>query len=195
MRRELTANEWSVGFERQYPALAKDTKSFGLNAVKLCALGPSEHYYTRWNEFRTYSCSPEFTKTIKSIKKKGFFGSVTVVSFGSGSSFLVSYGFKNGHLGWTHDLQGHYPSLNRFLKSQKKLGNKISIHAATLDPFSKTDYLVVFTENDGRDSTRLKYKMHCSNKNTGQAVEDWWELYAVAIGQLRPVAESLNQHR
>ncbi|KAF5548265.1 hypothetical protein FMEXI_4829 [Fusarium mexicanum] len=165
---------WSMSFERYYPTLAKDIKSYGLNAVKLCALGPGARYYTGWNEFHTYSCSPKFTKTIKSIKKGKY--SITAVCFGYGSSFLVSYGTKNGHLGWTHDLQGHYPSLNRFLKSQKKLGNKISIHAATLDLFSKTDYLVVFTDNEGRDSSRLKYKMHCSDKTTRQAVEDWWEV-------------------
>lgn len=51
-----------------------------------------------------------------------------------------------------------------------------SFQAATLDPFSKTDYLVVFTDNDGRDRSNLKYKMHCSNSNTRQAVRDWWEV-------------------
>ncbi|KAF4943734.1 hypothetical protein FGADI_13205 [Fusarium gaditjirri] len=168
---------WSVGFERHYPSLAKHIKSYGVNAIKLCALGPGARYYAGWNEFRFYCYSPKFTKTMKIIKNNdGSLGSVAVVSFGYGNTFLVSYGFENGHLGWTHDLQGHYPSLNRFLKSQKKLGNKISIHAATLDPFSKTDYLVVFTDNDGRDSSKLKYKMHCSNRATRQAIEDWWEV-------------------
>ncbi|KAM0422014.1 hypothetical protein ACHAPD_000457 [Fusarium lateritium] len=167
---------WSVAFERHYPELAKRIKSYGLNAVEICALGPGERYYTRWNEFHSYSCSTKFTKTVTSIETNSSFGSVKAVSFGYGSSFLVSYGFESGHLGWTHDLQGHYPSLYRFLKSQKKLGNKISIHAATLDPSSKTDYLVVFTDNDGRDSSKLKYKMHCRNKNTRQAVQHWWEV-------------------
>ncbi|KAF0639312.1 hypothetical protein FPSE5266_10285 [Fusarium pseudograminearum] len=169
---------WSATFERHYPELAKEIKSYGLNAVRLCAFGPGpgERYYTGWDEFRIYSCSPKFTKAMKSIKNNSSIGSVIAVAFGHGSSFLVSYGFENGHLGWTHDLQGYYPSLNRFLNSQKKLGDKISIHAATLDPFSKTDYLVVFTDNDGRDSSNLKYKMHCSNSNTRQAVRDWWEV-------------------
>ncbi|QPC71022.1 hypothetical protein HYE68_001774 [Fusarium pseudograminearum] len=131
---------WSATFERHYPELAKEIKSYGLNAVRLCAFGPGpgERYYTGWDEFRIYSCSPKFTKAMKSIKNNSSIGSVIAVAFGHGSSFLVSYGFENGHLGWTHDLQSHYPSLNRFLNSQKKLGNKISIHAATLDPFSST---------------------------------------------------------
>ncbi|QPC59518.1 hypothetical protein HYE67_001749 [Fusarium culmorum] len=169
---------WSATFERHYPELAKEIKSYGLNAVRLCAFGPGpgERYYTGWDEFRIYSCSPKFTKAMKSIKNNSSIGSVIAVAFGHGSSFLVSYGFESGHLGWTHDLQGYYPSLNRFLKNQKELGNKISIHAATLDPFSKTDYLVVFTDNDGRDRSNLKYKMHCSNSNTRQAVRDWWEV-------------------
>ncbi|KAF5539157.1 hypothetical protein FPHYL_12327 [Fusarium phyllophilum] len=98
-------NDWrlSAGFERHYPFLAKCIKSCGLDAVKLCALGPSYHYYTKWKEF---------------------------LCFGYGSSFLVSYGFEHGHLGWTHDLQGFYPSLNRFLNNQKKSGNRISIHVS-----------------------------------------------------------------
>lgn len=175
---------WSASFQRHYPDLAKRIKSYGLNAVKMCALGPGEHYYTGWNELYSYNCSSKFSKTMRSIKEHSSFGSVTAVSFGYGSSFLVSYGFESGHLGWTHDLQGHYPSLDRFLKSQKKLGNKISIHAATLDPFSKTDYLVVFTDNEGRESSKLKYKMHCRNRDTRHAVQDWWE---VTKGRRPPV--------
>jgi hypothetical protein len=72
-----------------------------------------------------YNCSEAFSKTIKNSNC-----SVKAVCFGYGSSFLVSYGFDHGHLGWTHDLQGFYPSLNRFLNSQKKSGNKISIHVS-----------------------------------------------------------------
>ncbi|KAF5639625.1 hypothetical protein F52700_4007 [Fusarium sp. NRRL 52700] len=119
---------WSAGFEWYYPPLAKSIKSYGLDAVKLCALGPNYHYYTKWKEFRMHNCSDKFTKTIKNHK-----GTVKAVCFGYGSTFLVSYGFENGHVGWTHDLQGFYPSLNKFLNNQKKSGNKISIHCLVND--------------------------------------------------------------
>ncbi|KAF4497147.1 hypothetical protein FAGAP_6670 [Fusarium agapanthi] len=114
---------WSAGFEWHFPPLAMSIKSYGLDAVKLCALGPNYHYYTQWKELFVYNCSEKFTSAIKNNKV-----TVKAVCFGYGSSFLVSYGFENGHLGWKHDLQGFYPSLNKFLDSQKKLGNRISIH-------------------------------------------------------------------
>ncbi|KAF5691948.1 hypothetical protein FDENT_3151 [Fusarium denticulatum] len=85
---------WSAGFEWHYPPLAKSIKSYGLDAVKLCALSPNYHYYTKWKEFRMHNCSEKFTRAIKNNK-----GTIKAVCFGYASSFLVSYGFENGHLG------------------------------------------------------------------------------------------------
>ncbi|KAF4337929.1 hypothetical protein FBEOM_8184 [Fusarium beomiforme] len=120
--------KWSVGIERHYPTLAKKVKSYSLDAIDMCALGHHDNHYTEWKELYTYECSKTLERAIRNIKSMRF--SIKTVSFGYGSSFLVSYGFKNGHLGWTHDLQGYYPSLHRFLKNQQKLENKISIHVS-----------------------------------------------------------------
>ncbi|KAF4961107.1 hypothetical protein FSARC_10271 [Fusarium sarcochroum] len=164
----------SAVFEHHYPDFAKNIRLYGLENLDVCTLGPDQAYYARWLDGSwSSSASDAFNQTITEVTKNGH--KVAAVSLGYGGSFFISYGSGSRYLEWNYQLEGYYRSLDRFLRSQTRMGKGISIHAITLDPHSQTDYLVVFTFDTRRGADKPKNKLYCSNRATRQAIDDWWE--------------------
>ncbi|KAH7189594.1 uncharacterized protein B0J16DRAFT_117437 [Fusarium flagelliforme] len=169
----------SKSFAQAYPGFNDNLKELGLENLDICALGPEQQYYARWLD-GTWFCgnvSTILVQTIKSLTQRGF--KILTISLGYDDSFFITYELDPEHMGYLYDLRRYYRSLERFLEKGKK---KVGIQAVTLDPHSQIDYMVVFTEND-EDDCEPKYKFHCSNDKTREAVRSWWKA-SKGIGEL-----------
>ncbi|KAF2499257.1 P-loop containing nucleoside triphosphate hydrolase protein [Lophium mytilinum] len=75
----------SVDFDVEYPYLGAKIDSHGLNNLELCALGPGQHFYTRWRDgcTRHWASRVVYAKTAK-VEKDGSI--VIAIAFGYGGS-------------------------------------------------------------------------------------------------------------
>ncbi|KAM0350168.1 hypothetical protein ACHAPU_003333 [Fusarium lateritium] len=116
--------------------MIEKVKSYGTGNFDICALGPNQQYYARLLD-GSWSCrgSNGLSEAIRSLTTRGC--KIRAISLGFGESFLVSFELGNGYLDWKHDLQGHYSSLDRFLKEH---GNIIVSAAPKADTTPKNTY-------------------------------------------------------
>lgn len=173
-------------FERYYPHLDGKFTGNGVEKLAICALGANEQYYARWTD-GSWSCYAYETtvaalkEVVKKCKKKIDYD-IQTIALGYGASYLISYG-RSTKLRYKCELKTYYPQLQQVLEDEKPPLNVLVSspyesqlqpyltlqQAVTLNPRSKSDYILVYSKRDGGRGI----SWICSNPLVDEEIRAW----------------------
>ncbi|KAH7139839.1 hypothetical protein B0J13DRAFT_596814 [Dactylonectria estremocensis] len=155
-------------FERHYPHLDGQLRSNVKVKLASCALGADEQYSARWAD-GSWSCYA-YDKTagvmedvVKICNKNADYG-IKAIALGYKTTYIISYGSER-KLRYKCELGAHYPALRQVLEAK----NPLDIHAITLNPRSKTDFILVYSQPDGQHGI----SWICSNSIIDMEIRTW----------------------